>query len=301
MEKPKKCSLCSCRDITFIQTRGWDDLYLCASCKVVFAWPQIKKVDLESYYDEVTDPEYLVKYEQESLKRAQRILAFIHKKNIYEKILDLGCGCGFFLKESQKQGSDAEGVELSKKAIELASKNGDFKIYQGEVLEVLSKLPTYKVIAAQHILEHMHQPLDFFKLIWKKLEPQGILVLAIPNYNSWMRQWAEMHWVLLREQGHLFHFNIESLQKWLKQSRFQILDYQTPQWNSLDLLWAWRQRGKEFKELKVNSAQSKKRVQSERKKELFFRQMVSIGGRPLALLAEKMKKGGELLVFAQKI
>ncbi len=294
---PKQCVLCHGIKLNYVESRGWDDLWECCVCKGVFAWPQLKYEELEQYYDDVTDLDYFSKYKNEALRRAKVILDFLNKKRVKQEVLDVGCGAGYFLKEATDQNWRVEGIELSKKVIERTKELGEFKIHQGEIKSCLDQCPQYEVITAQHILEHIHDPLTFLKQVHEKLKPGGWLVLAVPNYDSWMRQWAGMNWVLLREQGHLLHFSSRSLASLLKRSQFQLVYQTAPQWNALDLIWAWRQKGKVF-ELKEKESQQQGGVQ--KRSHEWVRQIVDLLAQPFAWMAQYRGRGGELLAFARK-
>ncbi|GIS72445.1 MAG: hypothetical protein CM1200mP10_20220 [Candidatus Neomarinimicrobiota bacterium] len=46
----------------------------------------------------------------------------------------------------------------------------------------------YDVITCWHSLEHIHEPWIYFDKIRTHLNPDGVLVVALPNYNSTMRK-----------------------------------------------------------------------------------------------------------------
>lgn len=294
---PNNCLLCDASRLRFMFPREEDSLWQCESCSGIFAWPQIAQKDLEFYYDEITDVNYLLKYEQESYLRAKRILNYLDKKNLAGKILDVGCGCGFFLKMCQEQGKQAEGIEISKKAIELSKKFGDFIIYNEEITDCLKSLSTYSIISAQHILEHMKNPREFLSLLRNKLDQSGVLVIAIPNFDSWIQRWSGLQWVCLRERGHLFHFSPSAIEKLLSNVGFRLLDLQTPQWNCLDLVWAWRHRNEKYNFDKNNTDSEKYKSI---KQSSFIRKNLSPLFKPLGWFVEYVHKGCEILAFAQK-
>lgn len=299
MTKGKNCPVCESGAIDYEADRGWDQLWHCRQCDLVFAWPQLQETELEAYYDEVTHPEYLLKYEEESFRRGRRILSFLEKRWPRGAILDVGCGCGFFLKVAQDGGWQPEGVEISPRAAELSRRYGNFRIHVGKFDERQGNLATYPVISAQHILEHMRDPVQFLKALHEKLQPKGILVVAVPNRNSWMRRWADIDWVCLRERGHLFHFTIESLKNLLEKGGFRLLAWETPQWNSLDLLWAWRRRNRP-KVVPAAQPEAAAAAEPEAPKKSYLRNVVSQLSGPIAWLAEEFKFGAEILIYAEK-
>lgn len=300
MEKPALCLLCESKKLSAVFNRDEDTLWSCESCRVVFAWPQIQEMDLHSYYACVTDPNYIVKYEKEAKRRGERILRFVEKKIKSGKILDVGCGCGFFLSVAQHQGWEAMGVEIAQPMIALSRKFGDFKIVEGDFNRVKDSLPAFPVISIQHILEHVKDPKNFLQTLLEKLEPGGILAVAVPNWDGWMRLWAGSQWVCLRERGHLFHFTVDVLKKLLEQIGLRVLYWETPQWNSLDLIWAWRRRKEKVSSVSAGEGQCEGKTPELFSAPSWLRQTAALGARPVAWLAQKMSRGAEILMLAEK-
>ena len=133
---------------------------------------QLPAVDLDSL-ESVT-----VWYEKE----VSKILP--NNKNI--KVLELGCGSGYFLYVLKKAGyKNLTGVDLGEEQLRVSQKLGvrDFVI-QDDVFSFLKNTDKiYNVICAFDLLEHLHKDelLDLLGLIHNRLTSGGIFVFRTPN------------------------------------------------------------------------------------------------------------------------
>ena len=124
-----KCNLCGADDseLLFIE-KGWH-IVKCRRCGLLYANPRPSSDELREFYREGysrVGPNYLAKRESK-LRRARRELRKIARYKKKGKLLDIGCGAGFFLKEAQKKGWDVFGVDLSQSMIEYAKKEFHLK------------------------------------------------------------------------------------------------------------------------------------------------------------------------------
>jgi ubiquinone/menaquinone biosynthesis C-methylase UbiE len=98
------------------------------------------------------------------------------------KLLDVGAGAGHFLVEAQKR-VEAEGIEISEKAIECAYRRGVVKGSMGYVsIEVLDSVwGQYDYITALGSLEHVVDIDKALDNIYGLLKPDGKFYFLLPN------------------------------------------------------------------------------------------------------------------------
>ncbi len=117
-------------------------------------------------------------------------------------LLDFGCGKGDFLLAAKKRGFDVAGIEfLPGVQKELNKKN--IKFY--EKIEQLSK--TVSAITFWHSLEHLNNPNQALVLSRKNLKESGILIVAVPNYDSFDSKYYKSFWAAFDAPRHRVHFN----------------------------------------------------------------------------------------------
>ena len=118
---------------------------------------------------------------KEELLLAEKMTQMI-KSTKSEKILDVGCGEGFFLVElaRHKAGKIFEGVDNSKVAINLGKKMyPDLNIKIGDIYNLDYKDNSFDILVCTEVLEHLDNPkkaLAELKRVTKKY-----LVISVPN------------------------------------------------------------------------------------------------------------------------
>ncbi|GAK88203.1 SAM-dependent methyltransferases [Nonlabens ulvanivorans] len=116
----------------------------------------------------------------------------IGKYAIDGKILDIGAGVGDVVAILKKAGYDAIGYEPSEKARSFATRKGIELLNQTDSIE----LNSIKVISMYHVLEHVPDFQQQIDQIQNWLTKDGILILALPNYNSYDAKFLKrMGWI----------------------------------------------------------------------------------------------------------
>jgi len=97
-------------------------------------------------------------------------------KNI--SLLDVGCGNGEFLLMCKEEGFYITGAEQSKGAAEICKRRGISNIYTKNLDDIQE---TFDVITLFDVAEHLENPKLFFKKIWNRLSPKGIIYIETPR------------------------------------------------------------------------------------------------------------------------
>jgi 2-polyprenyl-3-methyl-5-hydroxy-6-metoxy-1,4-benzoquinol methylase len=124
-----------------------------------------------------------------------------HSQDI-KTALDYGCGTGEFVSYLNAKGIQAEGYEPTPSAFENAS-NRNIKVYN--TLDSINQ--TYDVITLFHVLEHVDDYMETLNELKGRLNPNGILVIAVPNYKSYDATFYKEKWAGWDVPRHLWHFN----------------------------------------------------------------------------------------------
>lgn len=102
-----------------------------------------------------------------------------------DRVLEIGCGRGFFLRSLEGRVADAIGIEFNRAAID--DKVTRFPIVESAIEQVSAAAPErFSLVCSFQVLEHVVTPDTFLAACIKCLRPGGILALATPNYASAM-------------------------------------------------------------------------------------------------------------------
>ncbi len=137
-------------------------------------------------------------------------------------LLDVGCGRGNFLEAMAARGFDVYGTELSPLSAQRASRLFGERIFVGDVTELARPDNHFDLVSLWHVLEHLRDPRGVLGRIHQLLKPQGRVVLAQPNIDSWQAQVGGPVWFHLDIPRHLYHFSPATLTLLLDRVGFQV-------------------------------------------------------------------------------
>ena len=97
------------------------------------------------------------------------------------RLLDLGCGIGLFVAFAQSQGWDAVGVEPSVWAAEEGRRRFGIAIHTGALEDAPFPPESFDVVHANHVLEHVTDPVGTLRTAARLLRPGGRVVMEVPQ------------------------------------------------------------------------------------------------------------------------
>lgn len=158
------------------------DLYKCFECKYAFYLPSTVAGD-DMFYEKLEKfPWYYMAYKWE------HSIAEEYIKND-SKVLEVGCGNGFFLKKViEEKRVIAEGLELNSLTVKKAKEMG-LPIYL-DTIENFSMFNKnkYDIVCSFQVLEHVPNPKTMIEASLKALKTGGLLIVGIPNNDSFIRK-----------------------------------------------------------------------------------------------------------------
>jgi len=134
------------------------------------------RFDYGHYLESVQDAESVRK----------NLTAFVSFFDGCERVLDLGCGTGQFLKLLVDSGIEATGVDEDALAVQQAETSG-LRVIQNDVLKYLSETDeNFDGVFCSHLVEHLpfESLVELVEGIARVLKPGGIVVMAFPNPES---------------------------------------------------------------------------------------------------------------------
>lgn len=137
----------------------------------------------------------------------QKLNSIDSLKSNHKKLLDIGAGTADFLSLAQKKDWEVYGVEPNENARNIAASK---KIELFDSLENI-KDSKFDVITMWHVLEHIPDLDKTINKIKNLLNPNGLLIVAVPNYNCWDAKKYGKYWAAYDVPRHIWHFNRSSM------------------------------------------------------------------------------------------
>ncbi len=81
----------------------------------------------------------------------------------------------------------------------------------------------FAVATLWDVLEHTYNPLQTLRMLNTLLVPGGTVVLTVPHWESWDRQFFGRYWIGYDAPRHLSVFTRETLRKMLNQAGYDIV------------------------------------------------------------------------------
>jgi len=179
------CRLCGFENVKLVTREGEWCVLECAACGFVFVVPLPDDEYLKAHYQQYlpADEEKISRWRTLMVEISQRSLQAIEKNGrppSEGKLLDVGCGYGFFLEKAREQGWHVHGVDPCEHARNYATKNG-LEVDLGVLLEQRYSDSSFDVVTMFYVLEHLREPLSYLKEANRILKPGGLLLVRVPH------------------------------------------------------------------------------------------------------------------------
>lgn len=177
----KRCIICGRSDSTIVFKEFEIDVLKCRNCGHVFS-----SYPADQHYDGYFGKEVTSEDQFWWDKAHEKMYTdFCHRFIVGKsgKLLDVGCGLGFFVKTiSRYPRWQAFGYEVSRAAVEFATKRLRLeKIYCGRVEESHFPQKYFDIISMWDVIEHIPDPHPLLSYLSLIVKDDGILFLHTPN------------------------------------------------------------------------------------------------------------------------
>jgi len=142
--------------------------------------------------------------------------------NETSRILDVGCGKGFFVKACLDSGLRADGIDLSDTATEFAKTELGINAICGKIEDVHESIAPYDAVTFWATIEHLRDPIKTLSAIRKVLKPGGLLFLDTGIGNDWLDRLLPGFVQWYDPPQHLFVFSERSIAIALSKTGFKV-------------------------------------------------------------------------------
>jgi 2-polyprenyl-3-methyl-5-hydroxy-6-metoxy-1,4-benzoquinol methylase len=157
------------------------EMYECSTCHLIFFLPDVYPSS-DSIYSE------LAKFDWYYMPRKWEYSMALMDIENRAKILEIGCGAGYFLKEAhEKRGVTAVGIDLNEAVVQRTQRQG-LQTYCMDIEKAASLWPDqFDAVCSFQVLEHVKNPKDFLLKAVELIRPGGKLILGTPNADSFLK------------------------------------------------------------------------------------------------------------------
>lgn len=219
-----------------LDSRQWS-VSECADCGHQCVNPQPTWDELQFYYNQGYDA-----YDPDHGSRGSDDLEIQHARQTGSirhiplpaglRLLDVGCGGGWFLRICKELGAIEQGVEPSEYAASLTRKQG-LRVFQGTLEEYAEQVPNgtqFDVITASHVIEHVPDPVRTLSTMRHLLAPDGYVWIAVPNAAYPICRALKGKWHSSDLPYHLMHFTPASMVEAGRRAGLKVKDQTTVSW-----------------------------------------------------------------------
>ncbi|HVO67336.1 MAG TPA: class I SAM-dependent methyltransferase [Syntrophales bacterium] len=219
-----KCNLCGSDNYRVVYSmpearyfvNEWFNVVECNYCGLGFVNPRPTRAEISKYYPS-SFYDYFDDERDYHLRRYAAEARFLPRASSdYNKLLlDIGCANGDFPRYMQQLGWEVEGVEVSLNSKAITH----FKVYKQEFTEIPVYEPRYDAITAWAVLEHIHDPMAYFRKAAQVLKAGGIFAFLVTNFES-----VSSRCLFLEDiPRHLYFFTESTIRKYLSISGFELI------------------------------------------------------------------------------
>lgn len=230
MNQTSSCLLCSGRAFRLIHRKGKWQYQRCLECGLVRLFPRPSDVETIRVYDDYLPqtPGAVADWHGMMLPVVQKAADLIAQRVGARRgrVLDIGCGYGFFLHEMAQRGWQTEGIEISATGRKHARDQFNLKV-RGKPLEKLQwPAGSFDAVTLFYVIEHLVDPHTTLERIRHWLKPGGLLLLRWPHTTPVVRLLGPLasRLDLYHTPYHLYDFSPATMAYLLSQSAFERIE-----------------------------------------------------------------------------
>ncbi len=204
------------------------NLVKCKRCGLIYVNPRLSENKLSDLYHQEYFSFYSRDASEQSRKREKTFKVEIAeleniagKLGLARKILDVGCGGGFFL-NSLDDSWEKHGLELNPAAAEFAREKSGIDVFNGKLEDSDFPDETFDVIKMRGIIEHLPDPLGELYRVRRILRKGGLLTINTPNMGSICGKIYREKFRMVCPTHHIYYFSTRTLSLMLEKAGFKI-------------------------------------------------------------------------------
>lgn len=217
------CLVCSSSKFRPLKEYQKAHLVKCSDCGFVFSGLIPSAQELEDCYGAYGRNDFLSPV---TIKRYHEILDNFEPFRKTNRLIDVGCGIGYFLEEAKKRGWDVYGTEYTDQAMDICNGKG-IKMSKGKLDPTHYELGAFDIVTSFEVLEHINNPIEEVKSFYKILRSGGLLYFTTPNFNAFERYYLKESYNVVCYPEHLSYYTKRTMNRLLSDNGFEKKDLLT--------------------------------------------------------------------------
>jgi 2-polyprenyl-3-methyl-5-hydroxy-6-metoxy-1,4-benzoquinol methylase len=246
----RDCDFCGSPNKKFIKEENGYPISKCLECSLIYVIqiPQINdgKVLGEKNVDDRSEIETnRLRYLDVFKLLMDEVNQLRSKKG---KLLDVGCGYGFFLVEAKQNNWEVFGTDLSEVAVEYVRNHHKIpQVFCTDLSDKTLSAQKFDVINMTNVLEHVPSPTEILNNCHKLLSNKGLLLIRVPNMNFYnivkrivfilkavgVKNGGELTYLASPPPLHLIGFTPKTLEQYFKKTDLTTIEIKPSKLSSL--------------------------------------------------------------------
>ncbi len=215
------CNLCGSSETKKL----FYNIVRCVKCGLVYQNPRPLETNITEGFreSEIYISEHIDRSKEKVFKWLLKRIDSVAEKG---KLLDVGCGKGFFLRMARDIGWDIAGVEISKSMADKVNKEFGDVVIEGKLEDAEFPSCSFDTVTFWDVFDELTDPVTTLMEVKRILKDDGVVFVRVRN--AWFHVWVTMFFgkiaELLRLQPTLFHlysFSPVTITKMLKKAGFR--------------------------------------------------------------------------------
>lgn len=211
-----KCIVCDGVPLHALPRYHAAHLVRCGNCGLVFSGRRPDDAELAAHYRDYGTAWF---DSEITRQRYRELLDSFEPYRRSNRILDMGCGAGYFLEEAAERGWEAYGSEFGELPLEMSRGRG-FTVVPAPLTDDSFPAGHFDVVTSFEVVEHLRDPLDEARVLASLLRPGGLFYCTTPNFDAATRRLLGPSWQVIEYPEHLIYFTADTLTSWLDRFGF---------------------------------------------------------------------------------
>lgn len=214
------CAVCKSGERKHLFEKQGFHYHRCSGCGHVYVSPRIKGSDAYRMGLELDRRDYDTELMEVQKFYAAPICHLLRARAPGHRLVDLGFGKGYILQLAKSYGFEVYGTDTSPSQVESLRPQFGNRLHQIMMEDPTLPWTGFDAVVISHVLEHLERPDEFLGTVFRAMNPDGVLYVAVPDLESVQFQLFGKKWDAISPLAHFQYFQESTLTRLLKDSLF---------------------------------------------------------------------------------